>query len=77
MYDKKRRFTFLDARIDEFDFLFINNYNGNTEKEHFSVFNELTAILSNFENIYNHNVIFAGDFNVFFDALLYASCATS
>ena len=25
-------------------------------------------ILSNFENTLNHNIIFAGDFNIFFDA---------
>ena len=39
------------------------------EKEQVNVLNELTTI-SNFENIVNHTVIFAGDFNIFFDALL-------
>ena len=47
------------------------------EKEQVSVLYELPnfeitviTILSNFENTHNRNVIFAGDFNIFFDALL-------
>ena len=50
-------------------FLLINVYNANTEKQQVSVLNELTSILSDFENTDNH-VIFAGDFNIIFDALL-------
>ena len=47
------------------------------EKEQVSVLNELTTILSNFENTLNHdNVIFAGDFNIFFDASLDAKGGT-
>ena len=49
-------------------FLLINIYNANTKKEQISVIDELTTILSNFENIDNHNVIFAEDFNIFFEA---------
>ena len=51
-------------------FLLINNSSSNTKKEQVSVPNELTTILSNFENINNQNVMFAGDFDVFFEALL-------
>ena len=47
------------------------------EKEQVSVLYELPnfeitviTILSNFENTHNRNVIFAGDFNIFFDTLL-------
>ena len=69
---KKGRVLVLDAQIDGSDFLFINIYNANTEKEQVSVLNELTTILSYFENTLNHNVIFAGDFNIFFDASLNA-----
>ena len=54
----------------------MNIYNANTEKEKVSVLNELITILSNFENIHNHNVIFAGDFNIFFDASLDAKCGS-
>ena len=43
--DKKRRVLVLDTRIDDSDFLLINIYNANTEKEQVSVLNELTAIL--------------------------------
>ena len=50
--------------------LLLNIYNANTEKEQVRVLNEPITILSNFENIHNHNVIFAGDFNIFFDAAL-------
>ena len=49
------------------------------EKEQVSVLYELPnfeitviTIISNFENTHNRNVIFAGDFNIFFDALLNA-----
>ena len=63
---KKRRAFVLDAKIYEFDFLLINIYNANTEKEQISVFNELTAILSYFGNISDHNLIFAGDFDIYF-----------
>ena len=51
--------------IDGFDFLLINIYNAYREKEQVSVLNQLTTILSNFENIDNH-VLFTGDFNIFF-----------
>ena len=67
MSNKKGPVLVLDAQIDEFDFSLVNIYNTNTEKEQVSV-NELTTIPSNFENIDNHIVIFAGDFNVFFEA---------
>ena len=70
MSDKKGRVLVLDARIDDFDFLLINIYNANTEKEQVSVLNELTTILSNFENIHNDNVFLAGDFNIFCNASL-------
>ena len=70
MSDKKGRVLVLDARIDDSDFLLINIYNANTEKEQVSVLNELTTILSNFENIHNHNVFLAGDFNIFCNASL-------
>ena len=73
--DKKRRVLVLDTRIDDSDFLLINIYNANTEKEQVSVLDELTTILSTFENTLNH-VTFAGDFNIFFDASLDAKGGT-
>ena len=68
--NKKGQLLVLDTRIDGSDFLLINIYNANTEKEQVSALNELTTILSNFENTLNHNAILAGDFNIFFDASL-------
>ena len=66
--DKKGRVLLLNVRIDDFYFLLMNIYDANTEKEQVSVLNDLSTILSNFENI--HTVIFASDFNIFFDASL-------
>ena len=54
------------------EFLLTNVYNANMEKEQVNVLNKLITI-SNFEHIDNHNVIFAGDFNIFFGALLDSS----
>ena len=42
---KKGLLLVLDTRIDSSDFLLINIYNANTEKEQVSVLNELTTIL--------------------------------
>ena len=67
--DKKGWIIVLDAQIDGFDFLLTNIYNAKAEKEQVNVVNELTTILSNFENTDNH-VIIAGDFIIFFDASL-------
>ena len=79
MSNKRARILVLDARIDDFGFLLINIYNANTEKEQFSVLNELPIILSNFENINNHNVIFmlAGEFDIIFDSSLDPNGGTS
>ena len=74
--DKKGQVLVLEARIDDFDFFLINIHNANSEKEQVCVLKELTTILSNFENIHNHNVIFAGDFNIFFNASLDAKGGT-
>ena len=54
----------------------MNIYNANRDKEQVSVINELSTILSNFESIHNHNVIFAGESNIFFDASLDAKGGT-
>ena len=74
--NKKGWVLVLDAGIDDSDFLLTNIYNANMEKEQVSVLNELITILSNLGNTLNHNVIFAGDFNIFFDASLDAKGGT-
>ena len=65
-------FRWTDWRL----WFFALKYNPNADKEQVSVLNELITILSNFENSHNHNVIFAGDFNIFFDASLDAKGGT-
>ena len=74
--NKKGWVLVLDAGIDDSDFLLTNIYNANMEKEQVSVLNELITILSNLGNTLNHNVIFPGDFNIFFDASLDAKGGT-
>ena len=59
--EKKGRVLVIDARIDDSDFLLINIYKANTEKEQVSVLNEPTTKLSNFEKFDNRNVTFVGD----------------
>lgn len=61
VFKYKKWIFFLNAQISGFAFSLINISNADMEKEQISVLNELT----DFENI-NHNVKFAGDFNVFF-----------
>ena len=51
-------------------------YNANTEKEQVGVLKGLTTTLSNFKNVDNHTVIFAGDFHMFVDASLDAKVGT-
>ena len=51
-------------------FLLLNIYNVITEKKQVIVLKELTTILTNFGNIHTHNLIFAGDFNIFCYAFL-------
>ena len=82
--DKKERVLILGARINDFNFLLINFvyiyilyiYNTNTEKEQVGVLKGLTTTLSNFKNVDNHTVIFAGDFHMFVDASLDAKVGT-
>ena len=85
--DKKERVLILGARINDFNFLLINFvyiyiyyilyiYNANTEKEQVGVLKGLTTTLSNFQNVDNHTVIFAGDFHMFVDASLDAKVGT-
>ena len=82
--DKKERVLILGARINDFNFLLINFvyiyilyiYNANTEKEQVGVLKGLTTTLSNFKNVDNHTVIFAGDFHMFVDASLDAKVGT-
>ena len=56
--------------------MLINIYNNNTGKDHVGFLNKLTTILCTFENVFEHNLIFAGDFSVFLLYLLDAKEST-
>ena len=57
----------LEATIDGFDYLLVNLYNANTEKEQLTTVKILNNLLKDFEDFHNKKVIFAGDFNLIFD----------
>ena len=57
----------LEATIDGFDYLLVNLYNANTEKEQLTTVKILINLLKDFEDFHNKKVIFAGDFNLIFD----------
>ena len=61
------RVVILEATIDGSDYLLINLYNANTEKEQLTTIKNLNNLLKIFEDFHDKKVIFAGDFNLFFD----------
>ena len=44
----------------------INLYNGNTESEQLNILESLSNILKDFQDLSEKNIVFAGDFNLFF-----------
>ena len=67
MHDNNGRFLILDATINGSDYLLINFYNANTEREQLTTIKNLNNLLKDFEDFYDKKVIFAGDFNLIFD----------
>ena len=57
----------LEATIDGSDYLLINLYNANTEREQLTKFKNLNKLLKDFEDFHDEKVIFAGHFNLIFD----------
>ena len=53
--------------IDDSEFILVNLYNANTESEQINPFIELNTLLSNLDLSSEKQIIFAGDFNLFFD----------
>ena len=49
------------------DYLLINFYNPNTEREQLTTIKNLNNLLKDFEDFHDKKVIFAGDFNLIFD----------
>ena len=67
MHDNDGRVLILDATINGSDYLLINFYNANTEREQLTTIKNLNNLLKDFEDFHDKKVIFAGDFNLIFD----------
>ena len=65
--DNDGRVLILEATIDGSDYLLINLYNANTEKEQLTTIKNLNNLLKDFEDFHYKNMIFAGNFNLIFD----------
>ena len=61
------RILILGVQVDGAAFLLINLYNANKECELLNVLTTLCNFLSNITDLHCKNIIFDGDFNVFFD----------
>ena len=61
------RILILDVQVDDAAFLLINLYNANKEYEQLNVLTTLCNVLSNITDLHCKNIIFGGNFNVFFD----------
>ena len=68
--DNSGRILVLDVTIDGTEYLLINLYNWNTEPEQLKILESLSKLLKYFQDISEKSIIFAGDFNLFFDQKL-------
>ena len=66
--DNDGRILILGLQVDDAAFLLINLYNAKKECEQLNLSTTLCNFLSNITNLHCKNMIFGGDFNVFFDA---------
>ena len=60
----------LDVAIDERNFLLVNLYNVNIEKDQLNTINDLIEMLKSVSNISANQIILGVDFNLYFDSLL-------
>ena len=67
------RILILDVEIVFMNYLLINLYNGNTETDQLKTLKSLSTLFDKVENISDKDIIFAGDFNVFFNQKLDAA----
>ena len=72
-HDSNGRILIIEANIDDEIFILINFYNSNNETEQIKTLNELNQLLGDFSLNSSKQVIFAGDFNLFFDMNLETS----
>ena len=68
--DSSGRILVLDVTINGTDYLLINLYKRSTETEQSNILESLSKISKDFQDITEKNIIFAGDFNLFFDQKL-------
>ena len=68
--DKSGIILLLDVIIDEQNFILVNIYNANMEKDHVNNIDEFSKMIKNVNNISAKQIIFRGDFNLYFDSLL-------
>ena len=59
---KDGRAPILDTTINCSDYLLINFYNANTEREQLTSIKNLNNLLKDFEHFHDKKLIFAGDF---------------
>ena len=64
---KDGRILILGVQVDDAAFLLISLYNANKKCEQLNVLTTLCNFLSNITGLHCKNIIFGGDFNVFFD----------
>ena len=70
--DKAWKVLILDITIDADQYILINLYNANIETEQVKILEELQNLLKNLDISQNKRIIFADDFNVFFNSKLEA-----
>ena len=68
--DKNGNLLLLDVKIDDQNFILLNIYNANIEKEQLSALTELKTILNNVNNISSKQISLGGDLNFYFELLL-------
>ena len=68
--DKNSRILLIDVKTDEQNFVLVNLFNANTEKDQLNTINELSERLKSVNNISAKQIILGGDFNLSFDSLL-------
>ena len=68
--DEQGRVLIPDNNICDKEFLLVNLYNANTEKEHLDTLTKLSEMIKSIPNIINKNVTLGGDFSLFFNTSL-------
>ena len=67
MHNNDGRVLILDATISGSDYLLIDFYNANTEREQLTTIKNLNNLLKDFEDFHDKKVVFAGDSYLIFD----------